>query len=103
MNLKKQLRHKYGSQIKRSELEVLFGIELLEIHKIIAQSKGEKFDSDKVVDFAVPTDEVADLIIGKELEVSGQSNRWENASWSAQNKRLTGLGQLPSMAEEVGV
>ena len=77
MDLKKQLRHKYGSQIKASDLEMLFGIELLEIHKTIAQSKGENFDSDKVVDFAVPTDAVADLIIGKELEVSGQSNRNE--------------------------
>ena len=72
MNLKDQLRREFGFQIKASELEVLFGIELLEIHKIIAQSKGEKFDSDKVVDFAVPTDEVANLIIGKELEVLGQ-------------------------------
>ena len=74
MNLKNEMRRKYGSQVKASELEILFGIELLEIHKIIAQSKGEKFDSDKVVDFAVPTDEVADLVIGKEREVSGQSN-----------------------------
>ena len=74
MNLKNEMRRKYGSQIKASELEILFGIELLEIHKIIAQSKGEKFDSDKVVDFAVPTDEVADLVIGKEREVSGRSN-----------------------------
>ena len=74
MNLKNEMRRKYGSQVKASELEILFGIELLEIHKIIAQSKGEKFDSDKVVDFSVPTDEVADLVIGKEREVSGQSN-----------------------------
>tara|TARA_E500000178_G_scaffold270810_1_gene268733 strand:+ start:509 stop:769 length:261 start_codon:yes stop_codon:yes gene_type:complete len=74
MNLKNEMRRKYGSQVKASELEILFGIELLEIHKIIAQSKGEKFDSDKVVDFAVPTDEVADLVIGKEREVSSQSN-----------------------------
>ena len=74
MNLKNEMRRKDGSQVKASELEILFGIELLEIHKIIAQSKGEKFDSDKVVDFAVPTDEVADLVIGKEREVSGQSN-----------------------------
>ena len=73
MNLKNEMRRKYGSQVKASELEILFGIELLEIHKIIAQSKGEKFDSDKVVDFAVPTDEVADLVIGKEREVSGHS------------------------------
>ena len=74
MNLKNEMRRKDGSQVKASELEILFGIELLEIHKIIAQSKGEKFDSDKVVDFAVPTDEVADLVIGKEREVSSQSN-----------------------------
>ena len=74
MNLKNEMRRKYGSQVKANELEILFGIELLEIHKIIAQSKGEKFDSDKVVDFSVPTDEVADLVIGKEREVSGQSN-----------------------------
>ena len=74
MNLKNEMRRKYGAQLKANELEILFGIELLEIHKIIAQSKGEKFDSDKVVDFAVPTDEVADLVIGKEREVSGQSN-----------------------------
>jgi len=74
MNLKNEMRRKYGSQVKASELEILFGIELLEIHKIIAQSKGERFDSDKVVDFAVPTDEVADLVIGKEREVSSQSN-----------------------------
>ncbi len=74
MNLKNEMRRKYGSQVKASELEILFGIELLEIHKIIAQSKGEKFDSDKVVDFAVPTDEVADLVTGKEREISGQSN-----------------------------
>ena len=72
MNLKDQLRREFGSQIKASELEILFGIELLEIHKIIAQSKGENFHSAKVVDFAVPTDEVANLIIGKELEVLGQ-------------------------------
>jgi len=74
MNFKNEMRRKYGSQLKASELEILFGIELLEIHNIIAQSKGEKFDNDKVVDFAVPTDEVADLVIGKGREVSGQSN-----------------------------
>ena len=74
MNLKNEMRRKYGAQLKANELEILFGIELLEIHKIIAQSKGEKFDSYEVVDFAVPTDEVADLVIGKEREVSGQSN-----------------------------
>ena len=74
MNLKNEMRRKYGSQVKASELEILFGIELLEIHKIIAQSKGEKFDSYEVVDFSVPTNEVADLVIGKEREVSSQSN-----------------------------
>ena len=74
MNLKNEMRRKYGSQVKASELEILFGIELLEIHKIIAQSKGEKCDSYEVVDFSVPTNEVADLVIGKEREVSSQSN-----------------------------
>ena len=74
MNFKNEMRRKYGSQVRASELEILFGIELIEIHKLIAQSKGEKFDSYEVVDFAVPTDEVADLVIGKEREVSGQSN-----------------------------
>lgn len=74
MNLKNSLLCKYGSEIKASELETLFGVDLLEILKVIAKSKGEKFESDRLVDFSVPTREVAAQIIAQETETSTEIN-----------------------------
>jgi len=77
MNLKNVLLCKYGPQMKASQLETLFGIGLLEIFKMISQRKGERFESDKAVNFSVPTHEVAAQIIAQETNTRDKSNSSE--------------------------
>ena len=74
MDLKSKLNCLYGSEVTASELAALFGIDLIELHEMIAQSRGEKFDNDSVLDFAVPTHEVAGQIIAQETSTPSQNN-----------------------------
>ncbi len=75
MDLKKELACHYGHAMKLSELAVLLGFDLLELHKTIAQSKGKTFDNVAIQDLAIPTDQVAAQIIAQELILGSPSNR----------------------------
>ena len=75
MDLKKELACHYGHAMKVSELAVLLGFDLLELHKTLAQFKGKKFDKVAIQDLAIPTDQVAAQIIAQELNLGSLSNR----------------------------
>lgn len=75
MDLKKELACHYGHAMKLSELAVLLGFDLLELHKTIAQSKGKTFDNVVIKDLVIPTDQVAAQIIAQELNLGSSSNR----------------------------
>ena len=75
MDLKKELTRHYGHEMKVSELAVLLGVDLLELHKTIAQSKAKTFDNIAIQDLAIPTDQVAAQIIAQELNLGSLSNR----------------------------
>ena len=77
MDLKKELTRHYGHEMKVSELAVLLGFDLLELHKTIAQSKAKTFDNIAIQDLAIPTDQVAAQIIAQELKLGSPSNRAE--------------------------
>ena len=80
MDLKKELACHYGHAMKVSELAVLLGFDLLELHKTIAQSKGKKFANVAIQDLVIPTDQVAAQIIAQELNLGSPSKRAKQTS-----------------------